>query len=194
MAIAERTDLGAAPAPRRMSLDDFLALPEDGYKHEWVDGEAVFVPTKWLHDGIIGTAYRLLYACRGQLGAFALGQAGCWMSSGNLRVPDLGFMRAERLPGGVAPNGFTDAGPDFCMEVVSPSERRDGLERKREDYLASGTRILWFVDPQRGTVTVHAPDAPPRVLRDDDVLELGDIIPGFHCTVADLLGTGKQEA
>ena len=191
MAIAERTELEAAPAPRRISLDDFLALPEDGYKHEWVDGEVVFVPTKWLHDGIISRLHFLLYPLGAPLGAFALGQAGCWMASGNLRVPDLGFMRAERLPDGVAPNGFTDAGPDFCMEVISPSERRAGLERKREDYLASGTRILWFVDPERGTVTVHAQGTPPRVLRDADALELADIIPGFHCTVADLLGTGE---
>jgi Uma2 family endonuclease len=96
-------------------------------------------------------------------------------------------MRAERLPGGVAPNDFTDAGPDFCMEVISPSERRAGLERKRRDYLSSGTRILWFVDPERGTVTVHTPHTAPRVLSGDDTLDLGDVIPGFQCTVSTLL-------
>jgi Uma2 family endonuclease len=187
MAIAEIIEAPPVPAPRRMTYPEFLDLPEDGYKHEWVDGEAVFVPTKWLHDKIIGTAYRLLYVYGGSLGEFSLGQAGCWMASGNLRVPDLGFMRAERLPGGVAPNDFTDAGPDFCMEVISPTERRAGLERKRRDYLSSGTRILWFVDPERRTVTVHTPDAAPRVLSGDDTLDLGDVIPGFQCTVSTLL-------
>lgn len=194
MAIAERIEAPPVPAPRRMTFQEFLDLPEDGFKHEWVDGEAVFVPTKWFHDKIVGRLYRRLYAHAGEMGEFALGQAGCWMSGGNLRVPDLGFMLAENLPGGTAPNDFTRRGPDFCMEVISPSERRAGLERKRQDYLSSGTRILWFVDPERGTVTVHAPDAAPKVLAGGDTLDLDGVIPGFRCTVARLLGESEQEA
>lgn len=192
MAVAERIEAAPIPIPRRMTFQEFLDLPEDGFKHEWVDGEAVFVPTSWIHDKIIGRLYRWLYAYAGHLGEFALGQAGAWMSGGNLRVPDLGFMLAENLPGGTAPNDFAERGPDFCMEVVSPSERRAGLERKRDDYLSSGTRILWFVDPERQTVTVHTPDAAPRVLRAEDVLELDGVIPGFHCSVSALLGEAEQ--
>jgi len=189
MAIAERIEALPIPAPRRLTIQEFLDLPDDGFKHEWVDGEAVFVPTSWIHDKIMGRLYRWLYAHAGHMGEFALGQAGCWMRSGNLRVPDLGFMLAENLPGGTAPKDFTERGPDFCMEVVSPSERRAGLESKRRDYMESGTRLLWFVDPERGTVTVHTPDAPPRVLSGEDVLDLDAVIPGFRCTVAALLGT-----
>jgi Uma2 family endonuclease len=188
MAIAERIEALPVPAPRRMTYQDFLDLPDDGYKHEWVDGAAVFVPTKWSHDGIISRLHFLLYPLGAPLGAFALGQAGCWMANGNLRVPDLGFMLAEHLPGGTAPNDFTTRGPDFCMEVIPPTERRDGLERKRQDYLSSGTSILWFVDPERGTVTVHTPDAAPSILSGEDILELGDIIPGLRCTVSALMG------
>jgi hypothetical protein len=32
-------------------------------------------------------------------------------------------------------------------------------------------------------VTVHRPDAVPRVLGLDDVLDAGDVMPGFSCTV-----------
>jgi Uma2 family endonuclease len=188
MAIAERIEAPPVPAPRRMTFQEFLDLPEDGFKHEWVDGEAVFVPTRWTHDGIIARLIALLFPLGNALGAFSCGQAGCSMYNGNLRVPDLGFMLAENLPGGTAPNDFAERGPDFCMELVSPSERRAGLERKRHDYMSSGTRILWFADPERGTVTVHTPVAAPRVLRGDDVLDLDGVIPDFRCTVAALLG------
>lgn len=59
---------------------------------------------------------------------------------------------------------------------------------KVRDYLAAGTRLVWVIDPHRRTVTVYRPGADPRVLRPDDLLDGGDILPSFTVPVRRLVG------
>jgi Uma2 family endonuclease len=58
---------------------------------------------------------------------------------------------------------------------------------KVRDYLAAGTRQVWIIDPKRRSVTVHRPDADPHVLGPDDLLEGGDLLPGFSLRVSRLV-------
>jgi Uma2 family endonuclease len=53
-------------------------------------------------------------------------------------------------------------------------------------YLRTGSRLVWVVDPQRRTVTVHRPIHDPLALGADDQLTGEDVLPGFECRVADL--------
>ena len=44
------------------------------------------------------------------------------------------------------------AAPEICVEVISPSNRRDEMEEKITLYLAKGAREVWLCD-EKGNVT-----------------------------------------
>jgi Uma2 family endonuclease len=103
-----------------------------------------------------------------------------------VRVPDGSFVRAERLPAEGIGAGLLNFAPDLAIEVLSPSESASELEEKLDDYLFSGTPLIWVVDPVRRTVMIVAADAPVRWLREGNSLDGGTVIPGFACPVSDI--------
>jgi Uma2 family endonuclease len=76
--------------------------------------------------------------------------------------------------------------PDLAAEILSPSETASELEEKLDDYLVSGTPLIWVVDPVRSTVMIVSADAPVRLLHEGDTLDGGNVIPGFTCAVSDI--------
>lgn len=111
-----------------------------------------------------------------------------------VRVPDASFVRADRLPKeGVGPRLLKFA-PDLAVEILSPSETASELEEKLRDCTASGTSLVWIVDPVRRTVMVISTDAPVRWLSEGDTLDGGAVIPGFTCAVSDIFEGIAHEA
>ena len=47
-------------------------------------------------------------------------------------------------------------------------------------WLDAGVRLVWVVDPPARTVTVYGPDQVPRVLREGDELDGGEVLPDFR--------------
>ena len=93
-------------------------------------------------------------------------------------------------PGTVAGSdrGFPDQPPLLAVEVLSPDNTRREVERKVGIYLGAGVALVWVVDPKPRTVSVHQPGREPRVLGGDDVLEGGEVLPGFAVALAHLFG------
>jgi len=100
-----------------------------------------------------------------------------------VRSPDVAFVRADRVPPRGFGRGWVRLAPDFAVEVLSPGETTSDTEEKLADYHAAGMRLLWVVDPYRRLATVYAADAPVRWFRSGDVLDGGDVIPGFTIPV-----------
>jgi len=97
------------------------------------------------------------------------------------RYPDLAFVRQDRLP----TNLDTDAdfAPDLAVEVVSGSDTfGDGAAKVRQ-YLASGVRLVWLVDPLLRTVTSHAPGRQPQLYTDADDLVADPVLPDLRIPV-----------
>lgn len=166
--------------------DELMRLPRDGRKWELVDGELKEVPTSIRHDAIVMLLGFLLYPFVKGRGVLTASQAGYWMMAGNLRSPDVGFTRKERLPGGKVPDKFGDVAPDLCIEIISPSEERADMQRKVEEYFASGTEQVWHMFPETQTLTVYTSPATVAKYTSADEVEGGGLLPGFRCQVADL--------
>jgi Uma2 family endonuclease len=81
---------------------------------------------------------------------------------------------------------YGEVPPRLAVEVLSPNDRADRVMRKLTDYLRTGVLLVWLVDPEIQTVTVYRKDKGPETLNDQQELTGGDILPGFHCRVADL--------
>ena len=173
-------------AKPRMTEDEFMRLPDDGRKYELVDGEPKEVPTGVQQDIIAGNLYAALRPVARGRGFLTIGQAGFRMASRNIRSPDVSFTRKERFPGGVPPEGFGDAAPDLCVEVISPSEEPAEIARKVREYFASGAEQVWHLFPENRTAKVFTAPTADVTLGPEDELDGGDLLPGFHSRVAEL--------
>ncbi|MGH2534514.1 MAG: Uma2 family endonuclease [Thermomicrobiales bacterium] len=101
-----------------------------------------------------------------------------------VRMPDVAFVRTDRLPPEHERIGPMPLAPDLVVEVVSPDDRFEEVTQKIELYQRAGVPLLWLVEPRRTTVTVYATGHEPRTLTAVDTLDGGDVLPGFRLPVA----------
>ena len=139
------------------TVEDLLNMPEDGMKHELVNGELVVSPTGWKHSEIaIKTSCILATFLEEQpIGAVGSSELGIWLSDGNLRSPDVTFIRNEKVPKGEKQNEFLESVPDLAVEVLSPSDRPKFVQEKIREFLENGVPLVWLVDPKQKTVTEY---------------------------------------
>lgn len=174
---------------RLVSAEEFERMPDEpGVRLELVKGRVIRMSPPGSRHGALATHVAILlgqHARAHHLGA-VLTPAGFKLAANpdTVREPDVSFVRQSRIPHTGLPDGFWPGPPDLAVEITSPGDRRSEVQKKVDDYLALGVRMVWVVDPTRETVTVHEPGRPPAVLRGDAALEGGDVVPGFTCQTA----------
>lgn len=175
-----------------MTEADLLARPDDGWQYELVKGVLVRMPPSGKRATRI--ARRLSarlgdYVDEHGLGEVTGEQGGYRLAPGTDLAPDVGFIRAERLPPLDSPDYDTlaDGAPDLAVEVASPNQWQPGMRKKAAEYLDAGTRLVWIVWPRWRRVDVwRAGDDEPATLTVEDTLDGEDVVPGFTYAVADL--------
>jgi Uma2 family endonuclease len=174
---------------RRMTADELLHMPEDGYKYELMNGELIQMsPTGAEHSMIMVSLAMWLgvYVKENDLGAVCVGDVGVVVSENpdTVIAPDLAFISKEKIPAGGAPKGYWRQTPDLVAEIISPSEVLRESREKAERWLAEGARMVWLVNPRERNVTVYRPSIAPLVLTEADALDGLDVVPSFRCAVA----------
>ena len=101
-------------------------------------------------------------------------------------VPDVAFVRWDRLPDGKPPKRHVTIPPDLAVEVQSPSDEPADMAAKRALYARAGVPLLWWVDPITRTVTIHRPGHPPITFTGTDTLDGADVLPGLAIPLADI--------
>ena len=101
-------------------------------------------------------------------------------------VPDVAFVRWDRLPGRTRPDGYIPVPPDLAIEVVSPSDEPGTIAKKRDLYRRAGVPLVWWVYPERRTVAVYRDGELAAELGEGDDLDGGDVLPGFRLPVAEI--------
>lgn len=179
-----------APAPERLlSADEFMALPLNLKLYELVRGKLVKVPmTGYEHGEIETNIIRLLvqHTRPHRLGQVTPGDVMFRLEQNpdTLRQPDVAFVRTDRLPPREQRRSYSPVVPDLAVEVRSPSNTVRELAAKVADYLRTGVRLVWVVELDAQTVTVHTPDTPPLTLSVHDEITGGAVLPEFRCPVA----------
>ena len=174
-----------------MTPDEFLVQPLPDVKAELVRGELRVTPPAGGPHLCVATNIVVLLSAylKGRGLGRAFGDGGGYelvQLPRTVRAPDASFVRSDRLPKEGIGRGFLQLAPDLAVEVLSPSESASELEEKLDDYRASGTPLIWVVDPVRRTVMIVACDSPLRWLHEADTLDGGEVVPGFSCGVAEL--------
>ena len=169
---------------------DLLNQPDDGYKYELVDGEIVRLsPGGFWHSAVCRRLAKALgnFVDDRHLGEVLEGQAGFRLPGGNVRAPDVSFVAAKNVPAKAKRDDFAGIPPDLAVEVLSPGDRPRYMLDKVGEYLQTGVRLVWVIDPKRGKAVVHRSLSDVRELGPDDLLDGQDVLPGFRCRLRDLL-------
>lgn len=101
-------------------------------------------------------------------------------------LPDVAYIRSDRVPPRGQRSGVSRVPPDLAVEILSPTNTVVEIETKVAIYLDGGVRLVWVFNPLRRTVTVHLPDRTARTFGEGDVLDGGDVLPGFALPVRDV--------
>jgi Uma2 family endonuclease len=75
--------------------------------------------------------------------------------------------------------------PVLAVEITSPSDKHEDIVEKVELYLECGVQVVWIVDPNFQTVTVHRPKVRPAACGEDDILNGNPELPGFRISVSE---------
>jgi Uma2 family endonuclease len=170
-----------------MTWEAFEQLPEgDGLHRELLEGDLqVLPPAKSKHSKIASNTYEVLLVLKQPgLGRVFL-EAGYKLTENQPTwvQPDVSFLRIERVQATGDSQYFTGA-PDIAVEVVSPSESANDLERKVRLLLASGSQMVLVIYPEPRTVHVHLPDGTSFTRGIHDMLSAPQFLPGWEFPIA----------
>ena len=180
----------ASAVATKLTYEDYLLLPDDGLRHEIIDGEHyVNAAPASRHQSIsLNLTLALGMHIRARsLGQFFYAPFDVVLSPIDVVQPDLVFISNERLHLLDAAN--LKGAPDLAIEILSPSSRRidEGLKRKRYDLF--GVTEYWIVDGELELVKIYRRTGPAfeRVAEIDT--ETGGtiatpLLPGFAMDVA----------
>ena len=110
------------------------------------------------------------------------------LSGATVRIPDLAFIRAERLQG-LDPHQRPQGVPDLAIEIASPSDKPDDLARKAQQYLAAGARAVWVLYPEAQLAYLYRPGERIEVRNDTQSLDNAELLPGFSGSLSAIFGS-----
>lgn len=182
----------AEPAliPQPMTFEAAARLDPDEFAGDIDRGEWVPVSKNtWRHGEIVGNAYVLLREFARRHGGWlvSVGDPGAKLAHDpdTLRGADVALIRAERKPTGRGVEGWLEGAPDLAVEVVGDGQTSTQVAKKGLDYLRAGGRMVWVLDPDARLVMVLGEDRQLRILGSEEMLDGGDVLPGFSCKVSE---------
>jgi Uma2 family endonuclease len=180
-------DVRPASLGVKLTYDDFVLFPDDGKRHELIDGEHYVTPSpNTKHQKVSGNLHLLMGTW---LEAHPIGQVffapfDVVFSRFDVVEPDLLYMSNERAAE-VLTEANVQGTPELVIEIGSPRTRKRDETIKRRLYERAGVSEYWVVDPELDVVRVYRRGANgferPVELRDDtnDVLTT-PLLPGLQ--------------
>lgn len=173
----------------KISLDEFLQMPETKPASEYINGQVYQKPMpQGQHSILRGSLIAAINEIAKPLKTgYSFIELLC-IFGGNAIVPDIAFFERSNIP--LQPNGQIankfEIPPDWIIEILSPDQSPSHVIRKITFCLNHGTKLGWFVDPDGEVVTVFQPNHLPEFKEGQDILPVLDVISNWQLSVADL--------
>ncbi len=103
------------------------------------------------------------------------------LPQGGDRSPDVSWVERSRWDT-LTPEQqrkFPPICPDFVLELLSPTDNLKTTQAKMQEYLASGIRLGWLINPQDRQVEIYRPGRSIEVLQAPAVLSGESVLPEF---------------
>jgi len=141
----------------KLTYDDFLLFPDDGKRHELIDGEHYVTPSpNTRHQRISGRLHLLI---GNWLEAHPVGQLffapfDVVFSNFDVVEPDLLYMSNARATEILTVTHVAGV-PELVIEIASPGTRKRDETLKRRLYERTGVTEYWVVDPDLDAIRVY---------------------------------------
>ena len=140
----------------RLTYEDFLLLPDDGLRHEIIDGVHYVTPSpNQRHQELV---LRLCLAIGNHLedrpdrGRVFVAPFDVVFSFHDVVEPDVIFVAPDQLD--ILTDQNIQGTPALVIEILSRSTRKRDQGVKRHLYGRSGVREYWLVDSDAASVTI----------------------------------------
>lgn len=190
MGITAGTPAGATlertgPLYRELAVtrEQYLGLPDDGYKYDMIDGVLFVSPSANPSHG--RRQSRLAHLIETYLDQHTIGQCILEVDillpdGGDVLRPDLCFVRNEHLS--IVLNQIHGV-PDMVAEILSDSTAKRDLDVKAQRYLANDVPEYWIVDPRDNTMQLWLAVAGVWERHTEPILK-SRVLPGLEIDVA----------
>ena len=155
----------------KLTYEDFLLFPDDGMRHELIDGEHYVTPSpNTRHQRISGNLHLLIgsWLESHPIGRIFYAPYDVVFSNFDIVEPDLLYLSNERMAEVVTPQHVRGA-PEIVVEIGSPGTRKRDETIKKRLYERSGVSEYSVVDPDVDVTTPLLPglEMPlARIFRD----------------------------
>jgi len=178
----------------KLTYDDYVLFPDDGKRHELIDGEHYVSPSpNSRHQQILGELFGFVWT---HLQTHPIGRAflapfDVVFSRFDVVEPDLLYMSHETAARVLTPQNVQGT-PDLVVEIGSPGTRKRDETIKKRLYERAGVAEYWIIDPEKDVVHVlRSADGQFRLPIElsraaADVLST-PLLPGFALALARLL-------
>ena len=177
----------------RLTYDDLLRMPEDGMRHEIIDGVHYVTPSPVpRHQELSGRLYLAIgnyLQERSDAGRLYYAPLDTIFTRWDVVEPDLLFIAADQLD--ILTDANVQGAPALIVEILSPATKQRDLGVKRQLFDRGGVREYWIVDPQANTITIYRRSGDGRFplahsLPDDADAITTPLLPGFSLALEEL--------
>lgn len=186
----------AVPLATRMTLDEFLALPETKPYREFVGGRVI---EKSMPNPFHGAA---VIEIGGQLRSHVLASGPAvkvWTEvrhadrdRDRIYLPDVSVTLKSRLT--PYAGGPVEVHPDLAIEVLSPTDEAGDVMDKIDFYREVGVPIVWVIDPVRKVLREYRSGQPDRLFRPGAKVSATPVLPGFELDLDQLFAAIDEAA
>jgi Uma2 family endonuclease len=171
----------------KLTYDDFVLFPDDGMRHELIDGEHYVTPSpNTKHQVVVGNLHLLIgnWLRANRIGRVMLSPFDVVFTKFDVVEPDLLYLSNDRAAQ-VLTAANVQGVPELVVEIGSPSTRKRDETIKRRLYERAGVSEYWVVDPELDVVRIYRAGAggyekPVELSREaGDVLST-PLLPGLH--------------
>ena len=175
----------------KLTYEDYVLFPEDGKRHELIDGEHFVTPspsTKHQAIAVNLTGMIWRYLQERPVGRVFTAPFDVVFSDFDVVEPDLLYLSTERAAAVLTPKHARGA-PDLVVEIGSKGTRKRDETIKRRLYERFGVAEYWVVDPELDTIKVYRRTADRYERAAELTLENRDVLttpflPGLDLPLA----------
>ncbi len=173
----------------KLTLNDFLALPETKPAQEYFNGDITTKPMPQGQHSMIQTylSETINQVARKQKIALALTELRCTFGDRSL-VPDIAVFEWHRIPRdekGKIANRINTC-PDWIIEILSPEQSANQVIKKIIFTIEEGAKLGWLIAPQDESVMIFQPNQFPQIKSGEDNLTVLEIINDWHLSVKEI--------
>jgi len=141
----------------KLTYDDYVHFPEDGKRHELIDGEHFVTPTpNRKHQAVSSNLLGMIWSHLQQhpVGRVFSAPFDVILSNFDVVEPDLLYISRQRLAE-IETSPWVKGAPNLVVEIGSPATRKRDATVKRRLYERFGVEEYWVVDPELDTIDVY---------------------------------------